>query len=194
MSKQVRLLRALVAAAATSPSGVCFGGPLRGRPTVSEDLLKTDKLTVLVQASRAERAFAVALDALGQVVEAVARLDLGADVGFACQVINSAAKITVLGLEFRQLHLQLSALEGQVGNEVVKLRVMEFLRKFAELLEPSDKPTGKTKNVHTRSSCAVELLRLMGEGRIPHTVLLEDIALAMLQQEANVIFTDGGNA
>ena len=180
------LLDALAAAATTPPAG---GPAFTGAEPDREGSFQRYQHTVAVQAGRAERALTVALDALGEVVAAVPELHLGTDVGRLSEMLVVAAKFGVLAAKLRHLPLQVGQLEPQVGHEILKLRVTQFLCDLVSLFCRREEVV---LNAQTRASCALELLRMAGDSNRDDCKQLHDIAIGMFLQDAGLTIDSDG--
>ena len=162
-------------------------GDLFGAEVLRVSPPERDKNALCIEARRAERVLAVALDRLGKVIEAVPQLHLGADIDLVFQLINFFTKLEVLGSHLRQFQLQVGGLADQISDERMQLCIVEFLRQLAKSLDDRDYSVHRTQGIHHGLSWyAIELLHIAERGQLPCTDQLQDIALAMLQQDAGL--------
>ena len=150
-------------------------------------LKKRDKKAVRVHADNTERAIGVALYGLGQIVSKLAKFQSGSDFVHLAKLLNLAGKLEVLLVKVRDLSLQFGGGEEEIGDGVLQLRVMEFLRDVADLFDPVDNRACACQDVHTRSHDAVELLKFMDTAKRPYPPELPGLALTMLESDLGIV-------
>lgn len=181
MTQQNGLLASLLRAArGPVPDGLRGGASGEADPTPRVGANR-DHEPVLLKADRTVGACRVALDRLGELVEAIPKLELRADPALLQKLLVLGAKTEVFLSQLDHFVLQVKDGGLQAGDDGPDLDVLEFLRQLVQLLGPGDHGG---EQVHSRLASITRLLRWIWEARPVLAEYLYSTAIEMLEQDA----------
>jgi len=150
--------------------------------------MQDDESSFDIEARRAERTIRIALDRLRQIVGIASHLELRADLCLSSNLLKTAAKLDILLAEFQKLLLEIEDLGAEVDNELLQIKVLDFLRKLSKLLDCGE---SKFDIAHCGASCSLAMLWPSETQRIACRDKLQSTDLEMRAQQAGFFLIQG---